>query len=460
MTPLKQCIGFSLNFYIAGMRANTTYALQQDTFNGPFNTPGPQLHFTTGNLPASLPGSTTIKAAEPPTSISYPFQLIGTGGPGFMYATDLQNNVVWFLSNNVGGAKTLGSGYLVRPVPGGTFFGVPDDPVATAAVCTSSPGVSCGDHQFFREYDLAGTVVRETNWTIVNREIDTIRAQQGKPPVHLNYFHHDGYRLSNGNTIAMVLDEEVKDQGAGPVDVLGDIIIVLDPNFHVIWVWDAFDHLDVKRKSPLNPTCFPGQPGCPAKLYNKDSQGRLYKVANDWTHMNAAVLDAKDGNIIISSRHQSWVLKVDYRNGAGTGNVIWRLGKGGDFHLANGLPASTWFSYQHDPEFESNGALTLFDNSNLRFPSGGNSRGQVWQLDETNLVATPLLNVDLGVQSAAVGAAARLSNGNYWYCAGFILPLPGTTQSSEVTPAGDLVYRSGVDLIVYRTFRLRSMYGE
>jgi hypothetical protein len=91
----------------------------------------------------------------------------------------------------------------------------------------------------------------------VNREIDTIRAQQGKPPVHLNYFHHDGYSLSNGNTIAMVLDEEVKDQGAGPVDVPGDIIIVLDPNFHVIWVWDAFDHLNVKRKSPLNPTCGP-----------------------------------------------------------------------------------------------------------------------------------------------------------------------------------------------------------
>jgi Na+-translocating ferredoxin:NAD+ oxidoreductase RnfD subunit len=64
----------------------------------------------------------------------------------------------------------------------------------------------------------------------------------------------------------------------------------------------------------------------------------------------------------------------------------------------------------------------------------------------------------LGVQSVAVGAAARLSNGNYWFCAGFILP--HDTQSSEVTPAGDLVFRSGVDAIVYRTFRLRSMYAE
>jgi hypothetical protein len=455
MTPFKACNGLSVNFYVAGMRANTTYTLQQDLFNGPFNTPGQPLTFTTGSVPASLPhGGSIIKPAEPPTSTSYPFELVGTGGPGFAYATDLTGNVVWFLPGN------FGSGYLVRPVPGGTFFAVPDDPVATAAVCASSPGVSCGDHQFFREYDLAGNIVRETNWTIVNREIDAIRAQQGKPPVHLNYFHHDGYRLPNGNTIAMVLDEEVKDQGAGHVDVLGDIVIVLDRNFHVIWLWDAFDHLDVKRTPPLNNKCAPGQPGCPAALYNKDAQGHVYKIANDWTHVNAAVLDPKDGNIIVSVRHQSWVLKIDYRNGAGTGNVIWRLGEGGDFQLAGGLPSSTWFSYQHDPEFEANGALTLFDNSNLRYPSGGNSRGQVWHLDETNRVATPLLNVDLGVQSGAVGSAARLSNGNYWFCAGFILPFPGTTQSSEVTPSGALVYRSGVDRIVYRTFRLRNMYAQ
>jgi hypothetical protein len=434
------------------MRANTTYILQQDLFNGPFDTPGQPLHFTTGSLPAGLPIFSTIKPAEPPTSTSYPFELVGTAGPGFAYATDLNQNLVWFLPG------ILGSGYPVRPVPGGTFLAVRDDPVATAAICKSGAGVACGDHQFFREYDLAGNVVRETNWTILNKEINAIRVQQGKPPVHAFFVHHEGYRLPNGNTLTMVLDEEVKDQGAGPVDVLGDIIIVLDPNFHAIWVWDAFDHLDVKRKSPLNPTCVPGQPGCPGALYNKDAQGHLYKVANDWTHMNSVVLDAKDGNLIASSRHQSWVMKIDYRNGAGTGNIIWRLGTGGDFHLASGFPSSSWFSYQHDPEFEANGALTLFDNSNLRFPSGGNSRGQVWQLDETNLIATPLLNVDLGVQSVAVGAAARLSNGNYWFCAGFILP--HDTQSSEVTPAGDLVFRSGVDAIVYRTFRLRSMYAE
>lgn len=452
-TPFKTCNGLSVNFYVAGMRANTAYILQQDLYNGPFDTPGPQLSFTTGSLSGSFPVNATLKPAEAPTNVSYPFEISGTGGPGLAYATDLQQNIVWSLPED------FGSGYLARPVPGGTFLVTADDPVATAAQCTSSPGISCGDHQFFREYDLVGNLVRETNWTTLNREIDALRASQGKSPVHLDYISHEGYRLSNGDTLTMVTDEEVKDQGAGPVDVLGDIILVLDSNFHVVWEWNSFDYLDVKRKSPQSPTCTAGQAGCPSKFYNKDLSGHLYTVANDWTHMNSIALDPKDGNLIASIRHQSWVVKIDYRNGAGTGRILWRLGNQGDFTLAGGLPPSTWFSYQHDAEFESNGSLTLFDNNNLEYASGAHSRGQAWKLDGAHMTATPIVNVDLGVQSAAVGTASLLSNGNYWFQAGFILPA-SISQSSEVTPAGTLVYKSEINRIVYRTFRVHSLYDE
>ena len=30
--------------------------------------------------------------------------------------------------------------------------------------------------------------------------------------------------------------------------------------------------------------------------------------------------------LIVSIRNQSWLMKVDYRDGAGTGEVLWRLG--------------------------------------------------------------------------------------------------------------------------------------
>ncbi len=59
----------------------------------------------------------------------------------------------------------------------------------------------------------------------------------------------------------------------------------------------------------------------------------------DWTHSNALIYSASDGNLLLSMRHQSWILKIDYNNGAGSGNVLWRLGYQGDFALTqNGRP--------------------------------------------------------------------------------------------------------------------------
>jgi arylsulfate sulfotransferase len=62
---------------------------------------------------------------------------------------------------------------------------------------------------------------------------------------------------------------------------MGNAIVDLDARGHPVWVWDAFDHLDVNR----HPICFPG-----------------------WTHANAFVYSQNDANLLISLRHQSWVL--------------------------------------------------------------------------------------------------------------------------------------------------------
>jgi hypothetical protein len=42
-------------------------------------------------------------------------------------------------------------------------------------------------------------------------------------------------------------------------------------------------------------------------------------------------LSPADGDLVLSIRHQDWVIKIDYRNGAGDGPVVWRLGADGDF---------------------------------------------------------------------------------------------------------------------------------
>src|SRR5437588_705805 len=112
-----------------------------------------------------------------------------------------------------------------------------------------------------------------------------------------------------------------------------------------------------------------------------------------------------DGNILYSIRNQDWVIKIDYNNGQGNGDILWRLGKDGDFTINSTDPAP-WFSHQHDPQFEftDRTLMTLFDNGNVRFASDPNaqSRGQVLQVDEQNRVANLILNVDLGTYSFAL----------------------------------------------------------
>ena len=72
---------------------------------------------------------------------------------------------------------------------------------------------------------------------------------------------------------------------------------------------------------------------------------------------------------------------------------MWKLGTDGDFQLESGDP-SAWFSHQHDAKVESDGMLTLFDNSNLRRAADGkaNSRGQVLELDEVKKTARFRMN--------------------------------------------------------------------
>ena len=71
----------------------------------------------------------------------------------------------------------------------------------------------------------------------------------------------------------------------------------------------------------------------------------------DWTHSNAVLYSASDGDLVLSMRHQNWILKIDYNNGQGAGDIVWHLGEGGDFTLQNGNDPVDWFYAQHKPSF-------------------------------------------------------------------------------------------------------------
>jgi arylsulfate sulfotransferase len=424
--PASDCIdGKSLNVYLAGLRAETSYTVQQAvTASDGTSVPGPALVLETGSL-SFTPAAT--HALQKPGSPGDQSVLLQNRLTEFSVATDTDGQVIWYLPEILP--------FITRFQPGGYFF-----------VLVESPDDD-DSGQLLREVDLAGNTVLETNAASINEQL----AFLGKHPI--TSFHHEARRLADGSILVLAASERLLTdvQGAGEVDVLGDMILVLNSDLAVTWVWDAFDHLDVTRQAVLDEKCTPGGGGCPIF--------RLADTANDWLHGNSLSI-APDGNIIYSARHQDWIMKIDYACGNGSGNVLWRLGNGGDFRIVSNDP-NPWFSHQHDASFEPAGAATrlmLFDNGNSRLEAdaNANSRGQVLDIDEASRTATLVVNSDLGAYSRALGSAQKLLNGNYFFNLGFG---PNSfSQAIETDSSGNPVSRSEAETPQYRSFRMRDLY--
>src|SRR5439155_25265792 len=76
------------------------------------------------------------------------------------------------------------------------------------------------------------------------------------------------------------------------------------------------------------------------------------------------------------------------------------------------------------------------------------------------MTATLVVNADLGSYSGALGAAERLSNGDYSFMLGTNGPEPlrPPAHTVEVSPDGTKVYDLMANAPEYRTFRVRTLY--
>lgn len=444
-TPFQKCHPpGTMNFEIAGMYANTTYAMFAQTNTGGTITNGPTITFKTGTIPSNVPIPTftvnTRAGTNTDTTDSVILSNLLQFGAIPIYpavATDLSGKILWYYYNGQ-------SFFLDRPLSGGTFLtyqnGTSWNPLTTQL-------------QLVQQLDLAGNVIKETNIGILTQQLVAKGATDAqlcsnvpKPAVVgaacLNAFHHDAIQtLPNGQTAVLAAIEKIEPVGTQgdtsglPVDVIGDIIIVLDKNWQVVWWFDTFDHdggapqLDINRRAVLGETCSSSSLGCPPLFLLGTG---IAPKAPDWLHVNAIYYWPQDQDIVFSSRNQDWVMKVDYNNGAGTGNIMWRMGPCGDFTFNNiNNDPWPWFSHQHEFGVENSGAgpATVFDNGNTRFSrpgtstgcmqgvGSGNSRGMALSISENTppLTVTPVLSQDTGHQSFGDGSAQMLSNGNYFY---------------------------------------------
>lgn len=164
-------------------------------------------------------------------------------------------------------------------------------------------------------------------------------------------------------------------------------------------------------------------------------------------HVNAIDID-NDGNLLISMRNSSQIVKVDIK----TGQVLWRLGgKRNQF---------TWIddphqgpSRQHGIRRLPNGNILLFDNGNEHTPQV--SRAVEYALDEDLKSARLVWEYsDPTVYGFALGFAHRIANGNTVICFGMAQII------REVSPTGRVLFQLTVsgNERPYRAFKIASVY--
>ncbi|MGC1363728.1 MAG: aryl-sulfate sulfotransferase [Silvibacterium sp.] len=438
---------------VAGMKQNTTYHMRAVVTESDGSVSDDQDHtFTTSSFPSSmLPqlAATTASGRTPQPGIelaSAALDLISSNYLG-AYAIDLSGNIIW--GYNFPDRPTANT--IIQPIkllPNGNFlltlsfasqFVLPNQGV------TLTPADESVD--LIREIDLAGDPVAQITLATLNSKL----AAAGYKNMVLTDIHHDLTMLPNGHIvlIANMLKPYTNLTGySGTTNVLGDVLVDLDPNFNVSWVWSEFDHLDVNR----HPIGFP-----------------------DWTHTNAVVYSPSDGDLLVSMRHQSWIIKIDYSNGQGTGDILWRLGNGGDFTLQGGTAPEDWFYGQHDPTFASTStsgqfSLAMMDNGYGRILADGSmctttgaacyTTAPIIAIDEVAKTATITFRqtVPASLFSIWGGSGTELANGDLEY------DLCGLKNSSEIdevtttTPSQPVWTLKETPANLYRAHRIPSLY--
>ncbi len=479
-TEFQPCNGkLSNSVYLGGMYPNTRYEMGYEVMTaGTTRSGGSTASFKSGALPTKylFPVGTVIQPAtsQADTAEDVLFYSNLNPNPGLLYvptATDLAGNVIWYYptdDNNL---------LLTRPLTSGHFF------LFGTGLAWSTGGSEI--LQAVRKVDLAGNVEAETNIGLLQQQLLALGATDlqscGNIPIPapvgsgcLTGFSHDAIELPNGDWAMIASVEKIFPPGTqgSPtglnVDILGDCIIVLDSNLNPLWYWDAFEHdgggtqLDINRTAVLRETCVVNQGGCPPTFLVNTPGVNSY--ANDWMHSNSLYYNSTNSSLLLSIRHQDWVVSIDFGNGLGTSNVLWRLGLDGDFTFNNITnDPYPWFSHQHNASITPTGLYTLFDNGNTRVQQfGGDSRGMALDVDVNTMTVTPFLLQDLGYYSIAVGSAQYLSNGNYHFEASYVAP-NSYTYSEEYLPlvgsaTGTQVFNLQTSTPSYRSFRMPNLY--
>jgi len=436
--------GGAVPFLVAGMKGNTLYhmrAIFQPTGTTTTVFTDSDHTFTTTAYPAAnLPNLTAVIASgQTPQSGVELLDLISIGGGTKLktVVSDLAGNVLWAYDPGTSVASFT-SPNPIKLLPNGHFLigysGINPD----------------GQASVVQEVDLTGAVVWQMNSAQLNAALAA--ATCAGCNVTVVGFHHDFAVIPNGH-IAFIASTQ---QTISGTLVTGDVIIDLDQNHNPVWLWNAFTStLDVNR----HPMSFP-----------------------DWLHSNSLAYSPDDKALMLSMRHQAWVIKINYNDGAGDGSIMWRLGYQGDFALQSGttnaVDPKDWFNAQHDANIISTTSagtldVLLFDNGNQRvLDSSGTLCGTTTPCESR----VPIIHLDEAAKTADItwidklaplfsffgGSARLLKNGNIEFDECAATPLPNQNAAifevTQTTPPVTVWSMQIAGQYAYRGIRIPSLY--
>lgn len=428
--------GGQVNVLVAGMLAKTLYHMQAQVTlrNGATWSDADHDEFasglplTTGSPPQTSPINIT-SSGSPQSGIEM-WDTLLPNNLTQVFATDLQGNVIWTYTYQ---GSQIDDQQGIQLLPNGDLLTVIS---YLSSLTASAASLQPNTINVVREIDLAGNTVREISMDSLNQKLAAAGFHDSDgSPYQLKSFHHNVLALPNGHWVLLTAYPKTFTNlpgHSGTVGVLGDVLVDVDQNNNPDWVWSTFDHLDINRQ-PMN---FP-----------------------DWTHSNYMLYSSDDHNILLSIRHQNWIIKIDFNDGQGSGNVLWRLGEGGDFKLVGGTDPTDWFYAQHGMSYFSPNTTGVFrlgmmDNGNDRiFPTGqvqckpqGPTTPQcystfpIFEINEGNMTATLMNHYEPtgGASDFSFfgGDVQQLANGDLHV--DFCSPLTGALVQ-ELDPAGSHV---------------------
>ena len=439
--------GGTVKVLVAGMLGNTLYHMRANVVldNGASYTDSDHTCTTGTPPPTSAVQATTASGATPQPGI----EIWNTAVPSTViqaFATDLQGNVIW---------SYLYQGSTVDLIQGIQLLPNGDMLMLISYLSSVTVNGTVGLVNDIREIDLAGNTIRDISMDALNQSLAASNLRDAQGNVYkFKSFHHSVLALPNGHWVMLTTYNKSYTNlpgYPGTTSVIGDAIVDVDQNNNPDWVWNTFDHLDINRH-PMN---FP-----------------------DWTHSNDMAYSTDDHNLLLSIRHQNWIIKINFLDGTGSGDVMWRLGEGGDFKLVGGTDPTDWFYAQHGMSYftpNTTGVyrLGLMDNGNDRiFPTGQvlckpfspttpscYSTVPVLELNEGNMTATMVMHYVPPPSSFSFfgGNAELLANGNIH--ADFCAPLSGAIVQ-ELNPQSMQVVWQGTTANAdqFHAYRWPSLY--